>query len=106
MFVILLNKRRYYEKYSQNEFMSLQKLGNQLELIDIQQDEFDCNKSRVNYSYQNLPKATYQSWAWVMSLGICIIHGGACFGAICVERIIVTTRRVGKDSCVLRSSKM
>ena len=61
--IILVNKRYCNKTYSQNEFMSLQKVGNQLGLIDIHQDEFDYNKSRVNYSYQNVHIVTYQGWA-------------------------------------------
>jgi hypothetical protein len=61
MSVILLNKGSY-EKYSQNELISLRRVGNQLGLNELHQDEFDYHKSRVNYSYQNYLKVTYESW--------------------------------------------
>ena len=49
-------------------------------------------------------KCTVIDWKWMMPLGICIIHGGGMIWCNMCRMHAVTTRRVGKDSCALRTS--
>ena len=69
MFFILLNKRRY-EKYSQNEFMSLWKDGNQLELIDIHQDELYLVLERQTFCLRVQPTFNCNCWHEIIRLWI------------------------------------